>query len=84
MAHPQEGQSKLHREFQDGLRSVSALTEIPQANRTDGTPVQVCESHIFASKMSGCVNSHAAAAGNVNDENNPASNSLVLENISMC
>ena len=39
MAHPQEGQSQPHREFQDDLRSVSALTEIPQANRSDGTPV---------------------------------------------
>ena len=39
MAHHQEGQSQSHREFQDDLRSVSALTEIPQANRSDGTPV---------------------------------------------
>ena len=39
MAHPQEGKSQLHREFQDDLRSVSALTEIPQANRSDGTSV---------------------------------------------
>ena len=48
MAHHQEGQSQSHREFQDDLRSVSALTEIPQANRSDGTPVvsRFCENEV--------------------------------------
>ena len=44
VAHPQEGQSQLHWKFQDDLRSPTALTEIPQANMPDGTPVILMES----------------------------------------